>query len=223
MAAGRRRHERTLPLPTSVGSRRDSRPRSRPDPRVPIPEPPKGWRAGSGPEVGRLPSYRRKSSGKGGVRPSRGLAADPPSPHGCASEAISQGTRASALIPEARQTLAALARPDAPRARLRTATCGARTGGVRRPAGVAKRLSVDGGCRSSARRRHFLRRRRTNVRHSCREHATAFANEESDTAVSADDRSPSPSGGISLTKRGGGAALAPVFEDLVRYVGERAG
>jgi hypothetical protein len=29
-------------------------------------------------------------------------------------------------------------------------TCGARTGGVRRPAGVAQRLSIDGACRSSA-------------------------------------------------------------------------
>jgi len=36
---------------------------------------------------------------------------------------------------------------------LAPATCGARTGGVRRPAGVAQRLSVDGGCRSSAKRR----------------------------------------------------------------------
>ncbi len=71
-----------------------------------LPDPPISFRgrgviaeSGGGPEAAPKSGNSRltaaRAQGKEGSEPSRGLVADPPSPHGCASEAISQGTRAS--------------------------------------------------------------------------------------------------------------------------------
>ena len=79
-------------------------------------------------------------------------------------------------------------------------------------------------CRGSARRRHFLRRRRTNVTTFMPRARNRLSQLKRATLQSGrTTRSPRRVGGDCLAKRGGGAALAPVFEDLVRYVGGARG